>query len=298
MVKCMGEIKIRTLTPLWTGDVDRECKSIKETGIIGSLRWWYEALVRGLGGYACDPTSDRKCELKQDKFNEAIKSGKSIQGALDEQICPACQLFGCTGWSRKFRVEITVEEVFRADPSQGFEGILKLHLLEIKTIREEEKWLLKKIFEIIGKYGSIGGRTTRKPQRSETIGKDYGLISVENIEIETKASKNDVESWLLHNKRKLSPKNNNEEWPNFKFFFFVQNKFLWRSQMKKLMEEIPFLHGQKRTKDSPGKSKRIFSFKAGRIWGYAKNDEMLKEIENKLREMNISGVIRGEKVLK
>jgi len=175
---------------------------------------------------------------------------------------------------------------------------LKLHLLEIKTIREEEKWLLKKVFEIIGKYGSIGGRTTRKPQRSETIGKDYGLISVENIEIETKASKNDVESWLLHNKRKLSPKNNNEEWPNFKFFFFMLNKFLWRSQMKKLMEEIPFLRGQKRTKDSPGKSKRIFSFKAGRIWGYAKNDEMLKEIENKLREMNISGVIRGEEVLR
>jgi len=282
MVKCMGEIKIRTLTPLWTGDVDRECKSIKETGIIGSLRWWYEALVRGLGGYACDPTSDRKCIYEGD-----IK-----------KICPACQLFGCTGWGRKFRVEITVEEVFRADPSQGFEGILKLHLLEIKTIREEEKWLLKKVFEIIGKYGSIGGRTTRKPQRSETIGKDYGLISVENIEIETKASRNDVESWLLHNKRKLSPKNNNEEWPNFKFFFFVQNKFLWRSQMNKLMEEIPFLSGQKRTKDSPGKSKRIFSFKAGRIWGYAKNDEMLKEIENKLREMNISGVIRGEEVLR
>ena len=62
----MGEIKIRTLTPLWTGDVDRECKSIKETGIIGSLRWWYEALVRGLGGYACDPTSDRKCIYEGD----------------------------------------------------------------------------------------------------------------------------------------------------------------------------------------------------------------------------------------
>ena len=27
MVKCMGEIRIRTLTPLWTGDVNRECKS-------------------------------------------------------------------------------------------------------------------------------------------------------------------------------------------------------------------------------------------------------------------------------
>ncbi|MHC1568694.1 MAG: type III-B CRISPR module RAMP protein Cmr1 [Candidatus Syntropharchaeia archaeon] len=87
-------LKIKTLTPLWTGDVDRECKRIKETGIIGSLRWWYEALVRGLGGYACDPTSERRCELR------------SVQEALDEQICPACQLFGCTGWSRRFKSKI------------------------------------------------------------------------------------------------------------------------------------------------------------------------------------------------
>ena len=85
MVKCMGEIKIKTLTPLWTGDVDRECKSIKETGIIGSLRWWYEALVRGLGGYACDPTNST-CEGKNH--------------------CDACELFGCTGWGRRFRLEI------------------------------------------------------------------------------------------------------------------------------------------------------------------------------------------------
>ena len=108
----MLKVKIRTLTPLWTGDIDRECKSIKETEIIGSLRWWYEALVRGLGGYACDPTSDdpryKKCELKQDKFNKAIKSGKSVQEALDEQICPACQLFGCTGWKKD--LELTYKD--------------------------------------------------------------------------------------------------------------------------------------------------------------------------------------------
>jgi len=57
------QIKIKTLTPLWTGDANGNCETLKETGIIGSLRWWYEALVRGLGRYACDPTSDKKCEL-------------------------------------------------------------------------------------------------------------------------------------------------------------------------------------------------------------------------------------------
>ena len=45
-------IELKTLTPLWTGGVDKTCDRLHETGLIGSLRWWYEALVRGLGGYA------------------------------------------------------------------------------------------------------------------------------------------------------------------------------------------------------------------------------------------------------
>jgi len=51
-------VKIKALTPLWTGDAERKSNKIRETGIIGSLRWWYEALIRGLGGNACDPTND------------------------------------------------------------------------------------------------------------------------------------------------------------------------------------------------------------------------------------------------
>lgn len=56
-------VKIRPLTPIWTGDADRQNTTLRETGIIGSLRWWYEALIRGLGGTACDPTSDHRCQL-------------------------------------------------------------------------------------------------------------------------------------------------------------------------------------------------------------------------------------------
>lgn len=57
-------VKIKPLTPLWTGDAERKSGTLRETGIIGSLRWWYEALIRGLGGTACDPTvkeSNTKC---------------------------------------------------------------------------------------------------------------------------------------------------------------------------------------------------------------------------------------------
>lgn len=37
-------VEIRALTPIWTGDVDKRNSRLRETGIIGSLRWWYEAL--------------------------------------------------------------------------------------------------------------------------------------------------------------------------------------------------------------------------------------------------------------
>ena len=273
------ELKIKTLTPLWTGDVDRECKRIKETGIIGSVRWWYEALIRGMGGYACDPTSDRKCIYEGDI----------------NKICPICQLFGCTGWRRKFRMEIIPNGTF----NDGFEGGLILKIEELKRLSEEEKWLFKKTFDIISNYGSIGGRTTRKPQKHPTIGKDYGLILVNEITLQTRITKNDVERWLTNNKMKLS-KNNDKEWPNIRFFFFTKGNFLWRDQMNMLMNAIPYLAGERRTGGNIGKSKRIFSFKAdgGRIWGYVTDESMLKGVVAKLNQMGISQIIRGEEVLK
>ncbi len=82
-------VKIKTLTPLWTGGVDGTMDRIHETGIIGSLRWWYEAIVRGLGGSACDPTSDSRCPDK------------------DGNYCDACAVFGATGLQRAFRLEGT-----------------------------------------------------------------------------------------------------------------------------------------------------------------------------------------------
>ena len=73
------EITIRTLTPLWTGSVGGTCDRLHETGLMDSLRWWYKAIVRVLGGYACDPTSEGRCPDKDGKH------------------CVSCELFGCTG---------------------------------------------------------------------------------------------------------------------------------------------------------------------------------------------------------
>lgn len=85
------DINCRPLTPIWTGDVGQKGARLRETGLIGSLRWWYEATLRGAGFYACDP-SNSPC-VYEDSANLA-------------DICLACQLFGCTGYSRRFRFEI------------------------------------------------------------------------------------------------------------------------------------------------------------------------------------------------
>ncbi len=86
------KLEIRTLTPLWTGGIEAgKVDRIHETGILGSLRWWYEAIVRGLGGEACDPTTP-SCIYEPDKPGNGL--------------CDVCRVFGATGWRRRFRLSI------------------------------------------------------------------------------------------------------------------------------------------------------------------------------------------------
>ncbi len=102
-------LKIKTLTPLWTGGSDGKMDRVHETGIIGSIRWWYEVIARGLGYYVCDPTdSDTRCptENKEEKKKE---------------YCPACLLFGATGYRRRFRISISHPEYDKNVLSNKFE---------------------------------------------------------------------------------------------------------------------------------------------------------------------------------
>ena len=83
---------LQTRTPLWTGGVEPgKMDRIHETGIIGSLRWWYEVTLRALGLDICDPTSD-------DPSDRCPRA--------DQHYCDVCQLFGATGRSRRFRVQL------------------------------------------------------------------------------------------------------------------------------------------------------------------------------------------------
>lgn len=114
-------VKIKPLTPLWTGDAERKLSTLRETGIIGSLRWWYEALIRGLGETACDPTNSKeKCN--------------------GENHCDACELFGCTGWARKFRLEVSWEgEKLNFESLNGRIGTREKHKIKKKGKKERKR---------------------------------------------------------------------------------------------------------------------------------------------------------------
>lgn len=275
------EIRLKTLTPIWTGGVDQKWDSLHDTGIVGSLRWWCEALVRGMGGYACDP-SKNKCEYKKDIGQKSI--------------CVTCNLFGCTGWSRKFRFIIIDNNgnplTFKLEKGMVF----SMRFVELRPLSSEEKWLLHKTIWLISKYGSIGGKTTFKPSEGQEKQKklhhqDFGLISLESrLPKFTKYQKEKVQEYFKCFKQDLKPP---PEWPNLNFFFFSKGKYLSRPQINDLMKQVAFLKGK------IGESKKVFSFQkeGGKIWGYVKDKNMLLSVIEKLNKLGITEIIKGYELI-
>lgn len=285
------EIQLRTLTPLWTGGVDQTVDRLHETGLIGSLRWWYEALVRGLGGYACDPTGDDRCPDKDGKH------------------CAACELFGCTGWARKFRLRVLDDGGNLIQTKIEKNTALTLQFVELRPMSQEEKWLLAKTIEIAAKYGALGGKTTLKPQRDERKGADNGIVQW--IKTQSPITHPNINSYLRQSDfRAVSIK-----LPDLRWFIFVKGAFLWREQMNPLLGLDPkgkplpnadntqkFLQGKRGGGDKPTVSKKLFSFRAdgGRIWGYAQNAQMRDAIVGRIKKEIGEGKIfvkTGEEVL-
>ena len=290
------EIRLRTLTPIWTGGVNQTPDRLHETGLIGSLRWWYEALVRGLGGYACDPTSDDRCPGK------------------DGNRCVACELFGCTGWGRKFRLQVLNMDGKVIMDALKKNIVFQLQFVELRPIKDEEKWLLANAVEIAARYGSLGGRTALKPQRRTKVGDDYGIVDL--IQRTKVASDHQsVESYL----KDLKWRQTISVLPDLRWFFFIDRTFLRRNQINFLIglsengklivgeeEYQKFLRGQRGGKvggkERPAISKKVFSFRVngGRIWGYARDKKMLDIIVMMISKMLGSGpftVKTGEEVL-
>lgn len=292
------KITLKTLTPLWTGGVDGEMDRVHETGIIGSLRWWYEALVRGLGGWACDPTADRQRCPDQ-----------------EGQRCTACELFGCTGWQRKFKLQILNEQGNllneQPDPRTGLrEGtVMTWRFLELRPLETEEKWLLYQAIRIASEYGAIGGRTPRKPQSNKLVGGDYGLFEITGHEGTVSVSCGQVVSWLKDDCFRRGSHSRWPDLPDLRWFFFISGQCLWRKQINALIglsedgkSVIANGEVERALRGCVGVSKKVFSFEtdsARRLWGYAPDAEVRDMIVQRLKEFDIesSNIRTGEKVL-
>jgi len=260
---------LKALTDLWTGDVNGKTDRLITTGLLGSIRWWFEVLVRGLNGSACDPT-DTKCE--------------------DRNHCVVCELFGCTGWARKFKFEVLDEKndikTDQIKQNQAF----SLRFTPLRPICGEEWALVDATLRLVVEYGAIGGKTVFKPtdessRASKLHHKDYGLVQMVTSRQFAETRRDDLEKHLSK-WRKL---NHGEfAWASLRHFWCVKGKYLARpdgnaSSFNRVIgrPEPKQQSGQNdswsagrrpdRRNNIEAESKKVFSFKnPARTFGFVK----------------------------
>lgn len=168
--------KLTALTDLWTGDASGKCTRLVHTGLLGSIRWWFEVVVRGLGGAACDPSHDQN--------NQPGPCPESRRTPHEPgHHCVVCELFGCTDWARKFRFDVLDADgkarQHQIEANQSFQ----FRFTPLRSIVEEEWALLDLTLRVIADYGAIGGKTVYKPseeshRQSEQHHQDFGLVKL------------------------------------------------------------------------------------------------------------------------
>lgn len=278
------QIKIKIFTPIWTGDVNRDCTKLRETSIIGSLRWWFETIVRGWGGYACDPHLN-KCEYNGN----------------EKDICAVCKLFGTTNWAKRFKFEInqSFNEIYGNNLVIGgesknwyypsglvscngsankIEQILPCHIDEEKV---KIKPILKVLLKFISKWGMIGGKSA--------IG--YGVVRFENEKGGLLVvSDDDVKMFFNYLEQKKNHEKNGINVPKLNEIFFAKFKVEER-YVEKILDKIG-----NNTKQFPNKilkcngiekditNPRDFLVRLKDCYGFTPSSALVrKELRNRIR---------------
>lgn len=263
----------RARTPVWTGDADRKGERLITTGLLGSVRWWFEVLVRGLGGTACDPSdAGNRCP---------DKTGTR---------CVVCELFGCTGWARKFRFQALDASGKTLASAIGKGGDFRLRFLPLRPVAAEEWALLDLTLRLIAGYGAIGGRTVWKPtdepaRANAQHHQDYGLIELTSRPDLQRLDRSVIERYVKRDTwRKVDDRGS--AWATLSNFWCVNGKYLARRNgntsafNKVLGRKEPKNQAQQLGDNSAtatwlaGKqqeSKKVFSFKdPARTFGFVK----------------------------
>ncbi len=292
---------LTALTDIWTGDAYGKGDRLITTGLLGSIRWWFEVVVRGLGGSACDPTGDDRCP---DIRKEPTQAGHR---------CVACELFGCTGWARKFRFDVLDGDGKPQQDRIKAGRQFQLRFTRLRPIADEEWALLDITLRLIAEYGAIGGKTIFKPsderQRQNALHhKDFGLTKLERVDHAAPAR---TEQQLRHyasDPRWRGVGDDDFAWASLLNFWGVKGRYLARqnenqSTFNRVIgrpepkanasadEGDSWLAGRRaRGGDNPqpGESKKVFSFKepesARRTFGFAESQDQLDRMAGDLQE--------------
>ncbi len=127
MANNSSEITLTMLTPVWTGGADGKSDHLHLTGIIGSLRWWYEVLIRSVGGSMCDP-GKHSCIYDHSK--------------PDNGICDVCRVFGTTGWARRFKLVVVQDTLQPRKPTAAKPGETQKSSIQFVITALGHRWYL------------------------------------------------------------------------------------------------------------------------------------------------------------
>jgi hypothetical protein len=117
-------VPIETITPVWTGDHEKETSYLRATSFLGGLRFWTEALLRSLSQVGdkpiCSATGDDRC--RHDQKNP-------------QNTCAACRIFGCAGLGRGFALKVAGEQPAAGGTRSKAIGLVELRKTEPMTDR-------------------------------------------------------------------------------------------------------------------------------------------------------------------
>ena len=319
----------RALTDIWTGDWKRQGDHLVPTGLVGSIRWWYEVLVRGLGGAACDPTGSDANHTGQ-KGERSVRCPEDRKKATEPgHHCVVCELFGCTGWARKFRVRVLDNDGNVIRHQIKTKQTFTLRFVPLRPIREEEWCLLDYTLRLIAEYGAIGGKTVLKPsdesaRQDKAHHRDYGLVQYISGPNSCTKSCEDLKHYVLQTNWRREFADEAFSWASLQNFWCIKehylarqdknrstfNRIIGRPERKEPAQNgDSWLAGRRAIaeKNQKAESKKVFSFKypegGRRTFGFVKPGTVdFSDIKQRLRQvwpdLKDEDFLTGDEILK